>query len=118
MLVPLIIIVSNIIKMWPNIKKFQTPTQKTIGYTLYLLLISLFGVLSANLPIVISLYWLASDISNSVLDFFIHKFLSKNKTISGILAQYEEEVKKAELEKAEEEVLEDVKYLKQNLNRE
>lgn len=102
MLVPLIIIVSNVIKFWPGIKALQTPVQKRRGYFLYFLLILLLGWFSAKLPIAISLYWLASDIGNSVLKFFIHKFLSKNKTISDILAQHDEEIKASEPEKTEE----------------
>lgn len=100
MLVPLIIIVSNVIKFIPGIKALQTARQKRRGYPLYLLLILLLGWFSAKLPIAISLYWLASDIANSILNFFIHKALSKNKTISDILAQHEQEVKEAEIAKA------------------
>lgn len=102
MLVPLIIIVSNVIKLWPGIKKLQSASRKGRGYFLYLLLILLLGWFSAKLPIVISLYWLASDIANSVLDFFIHRLLPRNKTISGILAQHEQELKEAEDEKVKD----------------
>lgn len=97
MLVPLIIVASNVIKMWPGIKKLQTAPQKTIGYPLYLMVILLLGWFSAKLPIVISLYWLSCDISNSVLDFFIRRLLEKNKTVSDILAQHAQELKENEI---------------------
>ena len=115
MLVPLIIIISNVIKLWPSIKALQSPSQKRIGYPLYLVLFVLLGWLSAKLPIVISLYWLASDIANSILKFVIHIFLSKNKTISEILAQHEQGLKENEIKEANEDKLtgeeQDVSYM-------
>lgn len=107
MLVPVIIIVSNVIKFWPSMKALQEPAQKRIGYFLYSVLFLLFGWLSAKLPIVISLYWLASDIANSILKFVIHIFLSKSKTISEILAQHESETENPEVWECEEAVVED-----------
>ena len=107
MLVPLIIIVSNVIKFWPGIKALQTARQKRRGYPLYLLLILLLGWFGAKLPIVISLYWLASDIANSILNFIIHIFLSKNKTISLILAQHKEETEEPEIWESVEAVIEE-----------
>jgi len=105
MLVPLIIIVSNVIKFIPSIKAFQTPAQKRLGYFLYLFFFLLLGWLSAKLPIVISLYWLAGDIANSILNFFIHRVLAKNKTISDILAQHEQELKEGEIKEVNEDKL-------------
>lgn len=105
MLVPLIIIVSNVIKFIPGIKALQTARQKRRGYPLYLLLILLLGWFSAKLPIVISLYWLASDVANSILNFIIHKLLAKNKTITDILAQHEQELKEIEIKETEKELI-------------
>lgn len=107
MLVPLIIIVSNVIKFIPGIKALQTARQKRRGYPLYLLLILLLGWFSAKLPIVISLYWLASDVANSVLNFIIHKLLAKNKTITDILAQHEREENENEILENEVSIISD-----------
>lgn len=95
LLVPSIIIVSNIIKLLPNFKAAKTKGQKIIIYPLFSLIIILLGWLSSSLPVVISLYWLVGDITFSVFDFFIHKYLPKQKTISAILSQHEQEMKDA-----------------------
>lgn len=110
LLVPSIIMFSNIIKLIPNFKAAKTKGQKIVIYPLFSLIILLLGWLSSSLPVAISLYWLVGDLAYSVFDFFIHKYLPKQKTISTILSQYEQEKKEAadkELQKAEGNTVED-----------
>ena len=92
MLVPLIIVISNIIKMWPTIRKAKRKIQKVVTYSLCSLLFLLIGWCSASLPIVISLYWLAGDLAYLAFDFVIKRVLSKNKEITKILEDYNAEI--------------------------
>lgn len=91
LLVPVIIVISNFLKMLPNLKSAKTISQKLKIYPIFLLIIGLLGWLSASLPIVISLYWLVGDLAYSVFDYFIHKYLPKHKNISAVLSQFEQE---------------------------
>ena len=110
LLVPLIIVISNIIKLYPTLKRMQTRTQKIISYSLCGLLVLLIGWLSATLPIVISLYWLVSDITMMIFDFLIHKFLPKNKTVAKILKYYQDDVEREALLKTDSDIEENDAY--------
>ena len=104
LLVPVLIMASNIIKLYPTLKRVQTRSQKIISYSLCGLLVLFVGWLSATLPIVISLYWLVSDITILVFDLFIHKFLPKDKTIAKILKYYQDDVEREALLKADSDI--------------
>lgn len=90
--VPLLVMLSNFIKMFPSLKLAKTISQKIKVYSLCGVLVLLLGWLSAKLPLAISLYWITCDITYTVFDFFIHRLLPKNKFISDILKEYKESI--------------------------
>lgn len=90
LVVPLLVMLSNVIKMFPTLKRAQTTVQKLKAYGLCALFSLLLGWLSASLPIAISLYWTANDVTFHIFDFFIHKFVPENKFVSDVLADYQQ----------------------------
>lgn len=101
--VPLIIAISNVAKMFPTIKNANNILSKIISCSLCVLFTSLIAWISATLPIAISLYWLVGDLTYMVFDFFIHRYLPKDKVISTILKHYNEEKEREEFLREEAE---------------
>ena len=98
--VPLIVMISNFSKMFPSLKMAKTVSQKIKVYSLCALFTVLLGWLSAKLPLAISLYWLTNDITYMIFDFFIRKFVPKNKRIAEIIKNYREAILKEKNEAA------------------
>lgn len=90
--VPLFVMVSCFLKMFPSLKRAKTVSEKIKVYSLCAFFVLLLGFFSAKLPLAISLYWIAGDVTYMIFDFFIHRFLPKNKFISSVLEEYRAKV--------------------------
>lgn len=88
--VPIIVMLFNIAKMFPSLKRAKTAIQKVKVYGLCAVFTLLLGWFSVKLPVAISLYWVANDITYLIFDFFIHRLVPKSEFISGVLKEYKE----------------------------
>lgn len=104
--VPLLVMASTFIKMFPSLKLAKTINDKIKIYSLCLVFTVLIGWLSAKLPLAISLYWITNDCTYMMMDFVIKKTLPKSKSILSIFEEY-----KAMVEKDREKTSEKAKEL-------
>lgn len=90
LLVPALVMFCNVAKMFSSLRLAKTTSQKVKVYGLCAFFTLLTGWFSASLPLAISLYWIANDITLYIFDLFIHKYLPKNKSIAAVLDDYRE----------------------------
>lgn len=91
--VPLLVMASTFIKMFPSLKLAKTFIEKIKVYSLCFVFTILIGGLSAKLPLAISLYWITNDCTYMIFDFVIHKLLPKTKFISSALEEYKASIR-------------------------
>jgi YidC/Oxa1 family membrane protein insertase len=96
--VPLLVMLSNVIKMLPSIKLAKTVVQKLKVYGLCIAFTLLLGWFSGSLPLAISLYWITNDVTYHIFDIFIRRCVPKSKSVLKALKMHDE--KMAELAKA------------------
>lgn len=105
LLVPFLVMIATFVKMYPSLKLASTVSEKFKVYGLCVLFVALLGWLSLKLPIAISLYWIVNDITYLVFDYYIHKYLPKNKFVADTLKKHKEKlwIAAQDKERAEEE---------------
>lgn len=100
LIVPVIVMISSFWKMFPTVRRVKSVGDKIKTYTLCATFVFLLGWFSASFPLVISLYWITNDVTNSVLDFILKKVMPKTKSISRVLKDHQKRVIAASAELA------------------
>lgn len=90
-IVPVIVMLFTFLKLFHSLKLAQKAAikQRNKVYILCLISLALLGWFSVKLPIVVSLYWITNDVVFFVFDFFIQKFVPKNKKIVALLDEHQ-----------------------------
>lgn len=86
--VPAFVMLSNVTKMFPSLRLAKTISQKIKVYGLCVFFTLLIGWFSAKLPLAISLYWVANDVTHYVFDFFIQRSVPKSKFVVAALEEH------------------------------
>ena len=118
-LIPLLVLICSLLRIWPNLfgKKAKNQPVLRIMQVLQLLLLTW---MSFCMPIAISLYWVANDITNLVLTKLTERVVRNNKKNQEILSEIEVLIA-AEKQEVEEKIKasaeSDPEIIESNLNR-